>query len=236
MKTLKLFLLGIIWLASNQFSFGQKNWVIEAKVGSGNTDITTSGNFSDLPLNTEKDILFSLAILKKLKNNFSIGLETDSYRFREVYSFLPSGKENGYRSKFRSIGPKIQKDIFLVPKLGLSLSAGFHLTQTHPSGNIYEGIWQAVRLPGGGQPIPVLLFGNEEIQQFTFHLKPEGGIFYDLTESSRITFSCEWGINLSQPILVVNLDRIVYEDQTFTNTHIFNGNYFAAQFGYRYSF
>jgi hypothetical protein len=236
MKTLKLLLLGIIWLASNELSFGQKNWVIEAKVGTGNTNINTTGNFPDLALTTNSHTFISFGVLKKLKNNFSIGLEADNYRFRSVYTFLPLGEGSGSREKYWSIGPKIQKDIYLVPKLGLSLSAGFHLTQTHPNGNIYEGIWQITLLPGGGQPIPVLLYGNEDIQQFTFHIKPEGGIFYDLTESSRITFSCEWGINLSQPALVVNLDRIVFEDQTFQNTHTFNGNYFAAQLGYRYSF
>ena len=238
MKTLKLLLLGIIWLASNELSFGQKNWVIEAKVGTGNTDINTTGNFPDLTLNTNSHRFISFGVLKKLKNNFSVGLESDFYRFLLGYTFLPLGEENkgGTRKKFWSIGSKIQKDIYVLPKLGLSLSAGLHLTQTNPNGAIYDGIWQAVRLPGGGQPIPILLYGNEDIQQFTFHLKPEGGIFYDLTESSRITFSCEWGINLSQPALVVNLDRIVFEDQTFQNTHIFNGNYFAAQLGYRYSF
>jgi len=236
MKTLKLLLLGIIWLASNELSFGQKNWVIEAKVGTGNTNINTIGNFPDLALTTNSHTFISFGVLKKLKNNFSIGLEADNYGFRSVYTFLPLGEGSGSREKYWSIGPKIQKDIYLLPKLGLSLSAGFHLTQTHPLGNTYDGIWQIVRLPGGGQPIPVLLYGNEDIQQFTFHIKPEGGIFYDLTESSRITFSCEWGINLSQPALVVNLNRIVFEDQTFQNTHIFNGNYFAAQLGYRYSF
>lgn len=236
MKTLKLFLLGIIWLASNELSFGQKNWVIEAKVGSGKTDINTTGNFPDLTLNTNSHRFISFGVLKKLKNNFSIGLETDIYRFFLVYTFLPLGEDYGSRTNFWSIGPKIQKDIYILPKLGLSLSAGFHLTQTHPLGNTYDGIWQTVRLPGGDQRIPVLLYGNEEIQQFTFHIKPEIGIFYDLTESSRITFSCEWGIDLREPSLVVNLDRIVFEDQTFQNRHTFSGNYFSAQLGYRYSF
>jgi hypothetical protein len=238
MKTLKLLLLGIIWLASNELSFGQKNWVIEAKVGTGNTDINTTGNFPDLTLNTNSHRFISFGVLKKLKNNFSIGLDTDIYRFNLRFTFLPLEADNGggINNRFWSIGPKIQKDIYLLPKLGLSLSAGFHLAQTHPLEKTYDGIWQSVLLPGGGQPIPVLLYGNEDIQQFTFHIKPEVGIFYDLTESSRITFSCEWGINLSQPALVVNLDRIVFEDQTFQNTHIFNGNYFAAQLGYRYSF
>ncbi|MDG1279022.1 MAG: hypothetical protein P8O16_17215 [Algoriphagus sp.] len=238
MKTLKLFLLGIIWLASTELSFGQKNWVIEAKVGTGNTNISTTGNYSDLTLSTNSHRFVSFGVLRKLKNNFSIGLETDIYRFLLGYTFLPLDEENkvGTRANFWSIGPKIQKDFYVRPKLGLSLAVGFHLTQTNQNEEIYTGIWQTVRLPGGGQRIPVLLYGNEEIQEFTFHFKPEGGIFYDLTESSRITFSCEWGINLSQPALVVNLDRIVFEDQTFQNQHIFNGNYFSAQLGYRYSF
>jgi hypothetical protein len=238
MKILKLLLLGIIWLASNELSFGQKNWVIEAKVGTGNTDINTTGNFPDLTLTTNSHTFISFGVLKKLKNNFSIGLEIDIYRFNLRFTFLPLEADNGggINNRFWSIGPKIQKDIYLLPKLGLSLSAGFHLAQTHPLEKTYDGIWQSVLLPGGGQPIPVLLYGNEDIQQFTFHIKPEGGIFYDLTESSRITFSCEWGINVSQPALVVNLDRIVFEDQTFQNRYIFNDNYYAAQLGYRYSF
>jgi hypothetical protein len=238
MKAFKLFILGIISLASTELSFGQKNWEIEAKVGTGNTNINTTGNYSDLKLSTNNHSFISFGLLKKLKNNFSFGIDTDIYRFQLTYTFLPLERDNkvSTNTKFWSIGPKLQKDFYIQPKLGLSLAVGFHLTQTNQNEEVYTGIWQAVRLPGGGQRIPVLLYGNEEIEEVTFHLKPEGGIFYDLTESSRITFSCEWGINLSEPALVVNLDRIEFEDQIFQNRHIFNGNYFSAQIGYRYSF
>jgi hypothetical protein len=64
MKTLKLLLLGIIWLASNELSFEQKNWVIEAKVGSGNTNINTTGNFPDLVLTTNSHTFISFGVLE----------------------------------------------------------------------------------------------------------------------------------------------------------------------------
>ncbi|SFO01247.1 hypothetical protein SAMN04488519_103102 [Algoriphagus ornithinivorans] len=238
MRVLRLFMLGILTLGSTEISFGQKNWEIEAKIGTGNTNINTGGNYSDLELSTNNQRLISFGLLKKLKNNFSFGVDSDIYRFQLEYTFLPLDQDNkvGTRTKFWSIGPKLQKDIYIKPKLGLSLAVAFHLTQTNLNDEVYTGIWQTVRLPGGGQPIPVLLYGNKEIEKVTFHLKPEGGIFYDITESSRITFSCEWGINLREPTLVVNLDRIVVEDQTFQNRHILDGNYFSAQLGYRYSF
>jgi hypothetical protein len=46
----------------------------------------------------------------------------------------------------------------------------------------------------------------------------------------------KWGLDLREPSIVIDLDRIEYEDQTFQNRYSFSGNYFSALLGYQYSF
>jgi hypothetical protein len=238
MKTLKLFLLGILWLASNELSFGQNNWAIETKIGSGKTDINTTGNYPDLSLLTNNEFFLSFGMMKKLKNNFSIGLESDFYRFDLGFTFLPleSDKGGGIKTRFWSIGPKIQKDFYLLSKLGLSIATGLHLTHTSADEYTFDGIWQTIRLPNGDQRIPILLYGKQEVQPTTFHIKPEIGLFYDLTNKSRITLTGEWGLDLREPSIVIDLDRIEFEGETYQNKYFYSGNYFSALLGYRYSF
>lgn len=238
MKDLKGFTILILFLTLTFGSFGQNQWVMETRIGSGKTEINSLGKFPDLSLATNNDLFMSLSIMKKLKNNFSVGLESDFNRFDLGFSYLPLEMENkgGIKTRFWSIGPKIQKDIYILPKLGLSVATGLHLTYNSADEYSFEGIWQSVRLPNGDQIIPILLYGNQEIQQITFLIKPEVGLFYDLTEKSRFTFTGKWGLDLREPSIVIDLDRIVIEDQTFQNRYSFSGNYFSALLGYRYSF
>jgi hypothetical protein len=238
MKTFKIIFFSILFVYLTIDSYGQNQWIVEAKIGSGNTEINTLGKYPDLSLGTSNELFLSFGILKKLKNNFNIGLETDLYGFDLGFTFLPLETEHkgGIKTKFWSIGPKIQKDIYIIPKLGLSVATGLHLTHTTADEYTYTGIWQAIRLPNGDQRIPILFYGNREVQKTTFHIKPEVGVFFDISDNSRITMTGKWGLDLREPSIVIDLDRIEYEDQTFQNRYSFSGNYFSALLGYQYSF
>ncbi|MHA7131064.1 hypothetical protein [Algoriphagus namhaensis] len=216
----------------------QSGWVIESKIGTGNTNVDFRGDFPDLSLSTTNHLFLNFGVYRKLKNNFYIGLEADIYRFDIGYAFLPLNLSNtgGLNANFFSFGPKIQKDIFLSENLGIFVGTGFHLSQTNFDEFEYTGIWQAIRLPNGEQKIPILLYGETDVTDYSFLIKPEVGFFYDFAKKSRLTLTSRWGVDLNEPSIVYNLDRIEYQNESFSNVYSFNGNYWSLLLGYRYSF
>ncbi|WP_157373372.1 hypothetical protein [Algoriphagus terrigena] len=149
----------------------------------------------------------------------------------------PERNLGGSRFDYFAFGPKVQKDIFILPKAGVSFSTVLHLT--YNSENDYEfmgGELQAIQLPNGQPRIPVKLYGQRSIEEFTILIKPEVGVFYDLSSKSRITLSARWGLDLREPSIVIDLNRIEVDGATYQNKYFYSGNYFSTLLGYRHSF
>lgn len=175
-----------------------------------------------------------------MDNGLSYGFEWEYYRFDLYLTYTPLDPERnlgGSRFDYFAFGPKVQKDIFILPKAGVSFSTVLHLT--YNSENDYEfmgGELQAIQLPNGQPRIPVKLYGQRSIEEFTILIKPEVGVFYDLSSKSRITLSARWGLDLREPSIVIDLNRIEVDGATYQNKYFYSGNYFSTLLGYRHSF
>jgi hypothetical protein len=229
-----IFLLGI------GDAIAQNKLAIETKFGTGNTKLDYIGNFNDLVASTTDRFFFSLGLVKSLDKGFSYGFEFEYYRFDLYLTYTPLDplrNLGGPRFDYFAFGPKVQKDLFVFPKAGLSFSTALHLTNNAQSDYEYSGgELQAIRLPNGQPRIPVEIYGQRSIEELAIHIKPEVGLFYDLTAKSRLTLSAKWGLDLREPSIVIDLNRIEFENQTYQNKYFFSGNYFSTLLGYRYSF
>lgn len=221
-------------------SVAQNKLAIESKIGTGNTKLDYQGNFPDLVASTSDRVFFSLGVVKSLENGLSYGFEWEYYRFDVYLTYTPLDpvrNMGGSRFDYFAFGPKVQKDIFILPKAGVSFSTSLHLTYNSESDYEFTGgELQAVQLPNGQPRIPVKLYGQRSVEEFTVLIKPEVGVFYDLSNKSRITLSARWGLDLREPSIVIDLNRIEYDGATYQNKYFYSGNYFSTLLGYRYSF
>lgn len=241
MKRIKLVVLILcLIMATNLQSLAQSRLAIESKFGTGNTKLDYQGNFTDLVASTSDHVFFSLGVFKSLEKGLSYGFELEYYRFDLYLTYTPLDpvrNMGGPRFNYFSFGPKVQKDFFILPKAGVSLSTALHLTYNSQSEYEYRGgELQAILLPNGQPRIPVKLYGQRSVEEFTILLKPEVGVFYDLSNKSRITLSARWGLDLREPSVVLDLNRIEFDGGTYQNKYFFSGNYFSTLLGYRYSF
>ncbi|WP_035468464.1 hypothetical protein [Algoriphagus mannitolivorans] len=238
MKSLILTLFMIVSIFSGTISSAQSNWAIDAKIGGGNTNVNLKGDFPELSLGTTNHLFLNFGVLRRLKNNFLLGLESDVYRFDIGYSFSPLNiiNKGGPNANYWSIGPKIQKDIFISGDLGIFLGVGIHYSQTSFDEIEYTGIWQSIRLPNGEQQIPILLYGQTFVTRQSIHVKPEIGLYYDFSEKSRLTITSRWGVDLNEPSISYKLDRVEYQNNSYSNNYTFSGNYWSLLLGYRISF
>lgn len=240
MEPIRITLIALFFLCLFDDSYAQNKLAVETKFGTGNTKIDYQGNYNDLVASTTDHVFFSLGVVKSLEKGFSYGFEWEYYRFDLLLNYTPLDplrNLGGPRFDYFAFGPKVQKDLFIFPKAGVSLSTGLHLT--YNSAGDYEytgGELQAIRLPNGQPRIPVELYGQRSVEEFSFLLKPEVGVFYDLSDKSRLTLSARWGIDFRKPSIVIDLNRIEFENQTYQNKYFFSGNYFSTLLGYRYSF
>lgn len=240
MKPIRITLIALLLLCLFDGSFAQNKLAIETKFGTGNTKLDYLGNFNDLVASTTDRFFFSLGLVKSLEKGFSYGFEFEYYRFDLYLTYTPIdplSNLGGPRFDYFAFGPKVQKDLFIFPKAGLSFTTALHLTNNAQSEYEYTGgELQSIRLPNGQPRIPVEIYGQRSIEELAIHIKPELGLFYDLTDKSRLTLSAKWGLDLREPSIVIDLNRIEFEDQTFQNKYFFSGNYFSTLLGYRYSF
>lgn len=240
MKLIRITIIALFVLSFFSSSFAQNKLAIETKFGSGNTTLDYIGNFNVLPASTTDRFFFSLGLVKSLDKRFSYGFEFEYYRFDLYLSYTPIDQLRnlgGPRFDYFAFGPKVQKDFFIFPKAGLSLSTALHLTNNAQREYEYTGgELQSIRLPNGQPRIPIEIYGQRSIEQLAIHIKPEIGLFYDLTAKSRLTLSAKWGLDLREPSIVIDLNRIEFDGQTYQNKYFYSGNYFSALLGYRYSF
>jgi hypothetical protein len=240
MRPIKIALITLFVFLFFDSAIAQNKLSIESKIGTGNTKLDYLGNFNDLVASTTDRVFFSLGVVKSLDKGFYYGFEAEYYRFDVYFTYTPLDpirNMGGPRFDYFAFGPKVQKDFFILPKAGVSLSTALHLTYNSESEYEYTGgELQTVRLPNGQPRIPVELYGQRSIEEFAIHFKPEIGLFYDLSESSRVTFSAKWGLDLREPSIVIDLNRIEYDGETYQNKYFYSGNYFSALLGYRYTF
>lgn len=240
MRPFRIIVSSFLVLFLIDISFAQNRLAIESKFGTGNTKLDYLGNFPDLVASTSDHVFFNLGVVKSLEKGLSYGFELEYYRFDLYLTYTPLDplrNMGGPRFDYFSFGPKVQKDFFILPKAGISLSTAVHLT--YNSQNEYEytgGELQAVLLPNGQPRIPVKLYGQRSVEEISILFKPEVGVFYDLSNKSRITLSARWGLDLREPSVVLDLNRIEFDGDTYQNKYYFSGNYFSTLLGYRYSF
>jgi len=236
-RALGALLLGFLSIES---SFGQGKLALEVKAGTGTTSIDYVGNFPDLVVSTSDHVFFSLGVVKALENGWAYGLEGEYYRFDTFFSYTPLDKiknKGGTRHDYWAFGPRVQKDFLLVPKFGLSLATGFHVTlNTEDDYQFQGGELQSVRQPGGEPRVPVKIYGERSVETVTFLVKPEIGFYYDLSAKSRITLTGKYGLSLNDPSINIDLNPIEYEGDSFRNSYTYNGNFASVLLGYRYTF
>ncbi|MBA4300590.1 MAG: hypothetical protein C0433_10885 [Cyclobacterium sp.] len=230
-----IFLLGLCFQAN-----GQTNLSIEVKTGANFTKFSSQGNFPDLKIESVDNRFYGISFLKSTTNKLFIGLDLSYHRFDINTRYIPIDPESnsgGSSSNYWSFGPKMSYDVHFFPKFGLNLGTSLLLSFTNNEEYTYQGgELQIVRLGNGEPRVPVKLGGNRFIEEFTFVLRPELGLFYDLSSKSRISFTTQWGLDLREPSIVIDLNRIEFENQTYQNKYFFSGNYFSTLLGYRYSF
>ncbi|MEB2782269.1 hypothetical protein U3A58_17895 [Algoriphagus sp. C2-6-M1] len=240
MKTLRILLISILGFVLIESSYAQGKLALEAKIGTGSTQIDYVGDSPELVVSTSDHVFFGLGLVKTFENGWSYGLESEYYRLDLFFSYTPLDEiknKGGMRSDYWAFGPKIQKDFHVLPKMGFSLATGLHLTYNSTEDYQFQGgELQSVRQPGGEPRVPVKIYGLRSVEEFTFLVKPEIGVFCDINKHSRIMLSGKWGLGLREPSIVIDLDRIEFEEQTYQNKYSFSGNYFSALLGYRYSF
>ena len=242
MKRTKLVVLILcLIMATNIQSLAQSKLALELRVGGGNTIFDYQGNFSDLAVSSVNNHFFGLLFTKKLSNRFSYGFELDFYRFDINMRYVPLSPEkgsSGTMANYWGFGPKIQKDFHLVsPKFGVSIASGLYLNYTGLEEFEFKGDEFTIIRKANGEPRnPVRPFGTREVTSFFLVFRPEVGLFYDISTKSRLTFTAQYGINFNQPAIEINLTRIELGDEVFQNKYTYNGNYFSALLGYRYSF
>lgn len=232
--------LGLIFLSLSLPVAAQSNLSIEFKTGANFTNFSYQGNFPDLKIETVDNRFYGISLLKNLPSKLSFGLALSFHRFDINTRYLPLDPESnsgGVRSNYWSLGPKMSYDVFFLPKFGLNLGTSFLLSMTNNEEYIYQGgELQIVRIGNGEPRVPVKLGGTREIEEFTFVLRPELSLFYQISDKSRISITSQWGLDLREPSIVIDLNQIEFEDQTYQNKYFYSGNYFSALLGYRYSF
>lgn len=240
MRKVTNYCLWLIFLGLSLPVIAQSNLSIELRTGANFTNFTYQGNFPDLKIETVDNRFYGIFLIKKSPSKLSFSLDLSFHRFDINTRYLPLDPESnsgGVRSNYWSLGPKMSYDVFFLPNFGLNLGTSFLVSITNNEEYTYQGgELQIVRLGNGEPRVPVKLGGNRYIQEFTFVLRPEISLFYDLSSKSRISFTTQWGLDLREPSIVIDLNRIEFENQTFQNKYFFSGNYFSTLLGYRYSF
>ncbi|WP_100629188.1 hypothetical protein [Algoriphagus formosus] len=240
MKKNKPALLFVFALLLFHTSFCQEVISVEARIGTGNTQFNYLGDFPELAVTSGSNLFLNVGVFISGKGIFTYGMELEYYKFGVNFTYLPLDpirKTGGALNDFWALGPKIQKDFKLFPNAGISLANAFHVSyNTQETYQFQGGELQIVRSSNGDPRIPVKIYGNRDIQEFSFFLKPELSLFYDLNENSRIMVSGKLGLDLREPSIVIDLDRIEFEGQTYQNKYFYSGNYFSALLGYRYTF
>lgn len=241
MEKVKLLLLIVcLIMATNIQSIAQSKLALELRVGGGSTAFEFEGNFPDLAVSTGNESFVNLIFMKSLKKGFSYGFELDYYRFNVQMRYLPLGpisKNGGAKNDFWGFGPKVQRDLKITPKGGLTFGTGLFLNYNTQEDYDFKGDEFTIIRKANGEPRnPVRPFGTREVTSFFLVFRPEAGLFYDISTKSRLTFTAQYGINFNQPAIEINLTRIELGDEVFQNKYTYNGNYFSALLGYRYSF
>jgi hypothetical protein len=221
-------------------ALAQSNLSIEFRTGANFTNFSYQGNFPDLKIETVDNRFYGISLIKNLPSKLSFGLDLSFHRFDINTRYLPLDPESnsgGVRSNYWSLGPKMSYDVFFLPNFGLNLGTSFLFSITNNEEYTYQGReLQLVRIGNGEPRVPIELYGYRAIEEQTFVIRPELSLFYDLTSKSRISFTTQWGLDLREPSIVIDLNQIEFEDQTYQNKYFYSGNYFSALLGYQYSF
>lgn len=232
-----------LWLIFISLSLpvaAQSNLSIEFRTGANFTNFSYQGNFPDLKIETVDNRFYGISLMKNLPSKLSFGLDLSFHRFDINTRYLPLDPESnsgGVRSNYWSLGPKMSYDVFFLPNFGLNLGTSLLVSITNNEEYTYQGgELQIVRIGNGGPRVPVKLGGTREIEEFTFVLRPELSLFYQVSDKSRISITSQWGLDLREPSIVIDLNRIEFDGETYQNKYSYSGNYFSALLGYRYSF
>lgn len=240
MRKVTNYCLWLIFLGLSLPVIAQSNLSIELRTGANFTNFTYQGNFPDLKIETVDNRFYGISLMKNSTSKLSFGVDLSYHRFDINTRYIPLDPESnsgGVRSNYWSLGPKISYDVQFLRKFGLNLGTSFLFSLTNNEEYTYQGgELQIVRLGNGEPRVPVKLGGNRFIEEFTFVLRPELSLFYQLSNKSRISITSQWGLDLREPSIVIDLNRIEFENQTYQNKYFFSGNYFSALLGYRYSF
>lgn len=218
----------------------QSDLSIEVKTGANFTKFDYQGNFPDLEIESVDNRFYGISFLKSTTNKLSIGVDLSYHRFDINTRYIPIDPESnsgGSSSNYWSFGPKISYDVHFFPKFGLSLGTSLLLSFTNNEEYTYQGgELQIIRLGNGEPRVPIELYGYRAIEEQTFVVRPQLSLFYDLTSKSRISFTTQWGLDLREPSIVIDLNRIEFDGDTYQNKYFYSGNYFSTLLGYRYSF
>jgi hypothetical protein len=232
-----------LWLIFISLSLpvaAQSNLSIEFRTGANFTNFSYQGNFPDLKIETVDNRFYGISLMKNLPSKLSFGLDLSFHRFDINTRYLPLDTESnsgGVRSNYWSLGPKMSYDVFFLPNFGLNLGTSLLVSITNNEEYTYQGgELQIVRIGNGGPRVPVKLGGTREIEEFTFVLRPELSLFYQVSDKSRISITSQWGLDFREPSIVIDLNRIEFDGETYQNKYFYSGNYFSALLGYRYSF
>ncbi len=240
MRKVTNYCLWLIFLCLSLPVIAQSNLSIELRTGANFTNFTYQGNFPDLKIETVDNRFYGISLMKNSTNKLSFGVDLSYHRFdinTRYFPLDPESNSGGVRSNYWSLGPKMSYDVHFLPKFGLNLGTAFLFSLTNNEEYTYQGgELQIVRLGSGEPRVPVKLGGKRYIEEFTFVLRPEISLFYELSSKSRISFTTQWGLDLREPSIVIDLNRIEFENQTFQNKYFFSGSYFSTLLGYRYSF
>jgi hypothetical protein len=234
-----LFLLSLV-LCLQYSAIAQNKIGLEFKTGINNTEFTFQGNFPQLEISSVDNRFYGVTFIKSLNKGFSYGFDFNLYRFDRNIRYItldPVRNSGGSATNFWSLGPKIQYDLYFFPKFGSSLATSFLFNFAPNEAYQFQGgELQAVRSQNGEPRIPVKTFGVTYVETISFILRPELSLFYDLSSKSRIMVTAQWGLDLREPSIVIDLDRIEFEGETYQNKYFYSGNYFSTLLGYRYSF
>ncbi|MFC5192921.1 hypothetical protein ACFPIK_14185 [Algoriphagus aquatilis] len=232
-----------LWLIFISLSLpvaAQSNLSIEFRTGANFTNFSYQGNFPDLKIETVDNRFYGISLMKNLPSKLSFGLDLSFHRFDINTRYLPLDTESnsgGVRSNYWSLGPKMSYDVFFLPNFGLNLGTSLLVSITNNEEYTYQGgELQIVRIGNGGPRVPVKLGGTREIEESTFVLRPELSFFYQISDKSRISITSQWGLDFREPSIVIDLNRIEFDGETYQNKYFYSGNYFSTLLGYRYSF
>lgn len=201
-----------------------------------------------LKLRGATDARFYMAgfIDKEVGKGFSFGLGLDVLAANESVFLDKIGKAGSHKFAMFSISPKVMKEYFIFSeKFGISFGISFPVLLLDSDSFNYENddSFRVIRVEQKDEfgnitmvPETDVVFSGERVveRKTSLFIRPEIGLFYNISEKLRITLSHIRGYNTGKPLISRNLDSIIYNGESFRSSDSFVGNYRSTNIGMSY--